>query len=55
MRVSVETGGRLHMGFTNLSEDVGRRYGSIGVALDRPRTSVVLERSKTLDVGGENP
>lgn len=55
MRVSVETGGRLHMGFTNLSEDVGRRYGSIGVALDSPRTSVVLERSKTLDVGGDNP
>jgi len=54
MKVSVETGSRLHMGFTNLSEDVGRSYGSIGVTLDRPRTTVVLERSNTLDIAGEN-
>ncbi|MFA4964578.1 MAG: beta-ribofuranosylaminobenzene 5'-phosphate synthase family protein [Thermoleophilia bacterium] len=45
MRVSVATGCRLHLGFTNLSEDVGRCFGSIGVALDRPSCTVVLEDS----------
>ena len=43
MRVSVDTGCRLHLGFTNLSDDVGRCYGSLGVALDRPSTTVVVE------------
>lgn len=43
MKVSVTTGCRLHLGFTNLSEDVGRCYGSIGVALDRPGDTVLLD------------
>jgi beta-ribofuranosylaminobenzene 5'-phosphate synthase len=42
MRVSVTTGSRLHLGFTNLSEDVGRCYGSLGVAVERPSTTVVV-------------
>jgi beta-ribofuranosylaminobenzene 5'-phosphate synthase len=55
MRVSVETGCRLHLGFTNLSEDVGRRFGSIGVAIDRPTTTVVLEEHDTLEVVARRP
>lgn len=47
MRVAVTTGCRLHLGFTNLSEDVGRCFGSIGVAVDQPRTTLVLERRST--------
>ena len=54
MRVSVETGCRLHLGFTNLSEDIGRRFGSIGVAIDRPGTSVVFEDNDELAIVGEN-
>jgi beta-RFAP synthase len=54
MRVTVETGGRLHLGFTNLSEDIGRRFGSIGVAIDRPGTSVVFEEANELAIVGEN-
>ncbi len=54
MRVSVETGCRLHLGFTNLSEDLGRRFGSIGVALDQPGTSVVIEENDELAILGEN-
>lgn len=53
MRVSVTTGSRLHVGFTNLGEDAGRHYGSIGVALDFPRTTIVLRTHDTLHVIGE--
>jgi beta-RFAP synthase len=40
MRVVVETGARLHLGFLDLNGDLGRRYGSIGVTLERPRCIV---------------
>jgi len=53
-RVAVETGSRLHLGFTNLGRDLGRGFGSIGVAIDRPSTSVVVEESDTLEVHGED-
>jgi beta-ribofuranosylaminobenzene 5'-phosphate synthase len=52
-KVAVTTGCRLHIGFTNLSEDVGRCYGSIGVALDSPGTTVVLRTHDALRVIGE--
>ncbi len=50
MKVSVATGCRLHLGFTNLSKDVSRSFGSIGVTLDRPGTTVVLEESDELRI-----
>ncbi len=53
VKVSVATGCRLHVGFTNLSEDVGRCYGSIGVALDAPCTSLVLQTHDSLQVVGD--
>jgi beta-ribofuranosylaminobenzene 5'-phosphate synthase len=55
MRVTVATGSRLHLGFTNLSEDLGRCYGSLGVALDRPSATVVIEEGDGTDVEGEDP
>lgn len=54
MRVSVRTGCRLHLGFTNLSADMSRCYGSIGVALDRPSTLVVMEESDRLVIEGDD-
>jgi beta-RFAP synthase len=39
-RVVVEAGARLHLGFLDLNGGCGRRYGSIGVALERPRCVV---------------
>lgn len=54
MRVSVQTGCRLHLGFTNLSEDIGRNFGSIGVAIDRPGTTVVFEENDGLAIVGED-
>ena len=41
MRVRVDVGGRLHIGFQNLSLTHERLYGGVGVALDSPR--IVLE------------
>jgi beta-ribofuranosylaminobenzene 5'-phosphate synthase len=38
--VTVETGGRIHLGFQNLSLAHERLYGGIGVALDQPRLVV---------------
>jgi beta-RFAP synthase len=39
-RVVVEAGARLHLGFLDLNGACGRMYGSIGVALERPRCIV---------------
>jgi beta-RFAP synthase len=40
MRTIVEAGARLHLGFLDLNGAYGRRYGSIGVSLERPRCTV---------------
>ncbi|WP_232686195.1 beta-ribofuranosylaminobenzene 5'-phosphate synthase family protein [Halobacterium zhouii] len=44
----VETGGRLHVGFCNLSLSRDRLYGSVGLALDEPRVVVDAERADTV-------
>jgi len=43
MSARVESGGRLHFGFLNLSLSHDRLYGSLGVALDEPRVVVEAE------------
>lgn len=43
MPIRVESGGRLHFGFLNLSLSHDRLYGSLGVALDQPRVVVEAE------------
>jgi beta-ribofuranosylaminobenzene 5'-phosphate synthase len=53
MRVTVATGSRLHLGFTNLSDDLGRCFGSLGVAIDRPSTTVVVEPRGEAEPEGE--
>ena len=40
-KVSVTTSARLHMGFFDLNGNLGRRFGSIGVSLQAPMTSLV--------------
>jgi beta-RFAP synthase len=49
MRTIVEAGARLHLGFLDLNGACGRRYGSIGVALERPRCTVEASRAGTAD------
>jgi beta-ribofuranosylaminobenzene 5'-phosphate synthase len=40
MRTIVEAGARLHLGFLDLNGGCGRRFGSIGVSLERPQCTV---------------
>ncbi len=43
---------RLHIGFIDLNGGLGRRYGSLGIALDSPQTRVSLRRSRALAAEG---
>ena len=44
---SVSAPARLHLGFLDLNGGLGRRYGSIGLALDSPATDVRVTRAGT--------
>lgn len=50
--VRVVAPARLHLGFLDLNGSLGRRFGSIGLAIDRPATDLVLARSRTLNASG---
>lgn len=50
--VSVVTTARLHMGFFDLNGGLGRRYGSIGLALDQPATELHAWRATELSAEG---
>ncbi len=43
---------RLHLGFLDLNGDLGRRFGSIGLAIDRPATELVLTRARAFKADG---
>ena len=43
----VRTGARLHLGFLDLAGDYGRRFGSLGLAIDGFETRVRLRRAAT--------
>ncbi|HDD56846.1 MAG TPA: hypothetical protein ENG18_02365, partial [Nitrososphaeria archaeon] len=51
--VVVETGSRIHLGFIDLSGDLGRIYGSIGIYLERPGFKAVIQESDEIVVEGE--
>jgi beta-ribofuranosylaminobenzene 5'-phosphate synthase len=51
-RVSVNVPARLHFGFVDLNGGLGRRFGSLGVALEAPSTRVVVTRAPHLEVLG---
>jgi beta-RFAP synthase len=51
-RVEVCGTARLHLGFLDLNFAMGRRFGSIGMALDAPCTRVVLQRAREDAVHG---
>ena len=50
--VRVTAPARLHLGFLDLAGDLGRRFGSLGLAVDRPRTRLTLEPAARLSVEG---
>lgn len=45
--VTIRAPARLHLGFLDLSGALGRRFGSLGIALDRPITEVTVRRTAT--------
>ncbi len=52
--VTVIAPARLHLGFLDLNGGLGRRFGSIGLAIDRPRTRLTLRRAARLSVEGKD-
>lgn len=53
MHVRIESAARLHLGFIDLHGGLGREFGSIGVALERPR--LVLEAASADRLTTEGP
>ncbi|MFM7084077.1 MAG: GHMP kinase, partial [Hyphomicrobium sp.] len=45
---------RLHLGFIDLNGSLGRKYGSIGLALNAPRTKLVLSNAERYSAIGED-
>jgi beta-ribofuranosylaminobenzene 5'-phosphate synthase len=52
-RVTVEAPARLHLGFIDLNGGCGRLFGSIGVAIERPRHVVEVRRAERNELEGE--
>lgn len=50
--VRVSCAARLHLGFLDLNGGLGRRFGSIGLALEGPLTRLVLRRAEVTSVRG---
>lgn len=50
--VRVVAPARLHLGFLDLTGDLGRRFGSIGLAIDRPATELIFGRGRLLKSEG---
>ena len=53
MRVSA--GARLHLGFLDLGGDLGRRFGSLGLAIDGFETLIEMRRAPRFSVRGAEP
>jgi len=51
--VVVEAGSRIHLGFIDLSGDLGRTYGSVGLYLERPNFKAIIRESDEIVVEGE--
>ena len=52
--VQVTTTARLHLGFLDLAGDLGRRFGSIGLAIDAFQTRIELREAASFEVLGED-
>jgi beta-RFAP synthase len=51
--VAITTSARLHMGFFDLNGGLGRRFGSIGLSLKTPATSIEVSSASTFTAEGE--
>lgn len=50
--VTVTVPARLHLGFLDLNGGLGRRFGSIGMAISGPRTSITIRAASHMHVTG---
>lgn len=50
--VTIGCGARLHLGFLDLNGGLGRRFGSLGLALEAPQTHLILRRAAQAGVDG---
>ena len=50
--VAITTSSRLHMGFFDLNGGLGRRFGSIGISLQAPVTSLKVSPASTFTAQG---
>lgn len=50
--VRITAPGRLHLGFLDLAGTLGRRFGSLGITLERPATVVRMSRASRLEASG---
>lgn len=50
--VTVCAPARLHLGFVDLNGSLGRRFGSLGLALDAPYTEIRVRWAETFDADG---
>ena len=50
--ITVTVPARLHLGFIDLNGALGRRFGSIGLAISDLRTSITIRRTKRSEVAG---
>jgi beta-ribofuranosylaminobenzene 5'-phosphate synthase len=53
--VRVRASARLHLGFLDLNGGLGRRFGSLGMALDHPSIELGLSNAQELEVEGTEP
>ena len=51
--VQVTAAARLHLGFLDLAGDLGRQFGSIGLAIDAFETRIELREAPSFEVSGE--
>jgi len=53
VKVVVKTPARLHLGLIDMNGDLGRMFGGLGVAIDRPNVIVEAEESSDFAVTGQ--
>lgn len=51
-RVRITAPARLHLGFLDLNGSLGRKYGSLGLAVDTPSTSLTLTPARDASASG---
>ncbi|MFQ6135172.1 MAG: beta-ribofuranosylaminobenzene 5'-phosphate synthase family protein [Nitrososphaerales archaeon] len=54
MKVHVKTPARLHLGIIDVNGGLGRMYGSLGLAIQRPNVIIEASESNTLHIEGED-